>query len=60
MEKDPCGGGGYILNCFMLSSLPCFFTFLPFCYPYILLHFKCFLLRVFITAQSHKALTGLA
>jgi len=30
---------------------PLFLYFLPFCYPYILLHFKCFLLLVlFINA----------
>jgi len=27
---------------------PLFLYFLPFCYPYILLHFKCFLLLVII------------
>jgi len=32
--------GGLLLNCFMLSALPCSLTLLPFCYPYISLHFQ--------------------
>ena len=44
MEEDLCRGG-CILHCYVRSSL-LFPYFLPFWYPYILLHFKCFLLLV--------------
>jgi len=33
---------------FYVMIPPLFLYFLPFCYPYILLHFKCFLLLVII------------
>ena len=32
-----------VLNCFILSSIPCFPGFLI-CYPYVLLHLQCFLI----------------
>jgi len=34
---------------------PLFLYFLPFCYPYILLHFKCFLLLVILPSYSRRA-----
>jgi len=45
MEKDPCRGAVYL---FYVIIPPLFLYFLPFCYPYILLHFKCFLLLVHV------------
>ena len=46
MEEDLCRGG-CILHCYVRSSL-LFPYFLPFWYPYILLHFNVFLLLVSI------------
>ena len=47
MEKEPCRGAVYLI---VLSDHPTLFLyFLPFCYPYILLHFKCLLLLVKIS-----------
>ena len=46
MEEDLCRGD-CILHCYVRSSL-LFPYFLPFWYPYILLHFKCFLLLVYV------------
>jgi len=37
---------------------PLFLYFLPFCYPYILLHFKCFLLLVHIRLATDSACDG--
>ena len=44
MEEDLCRGD-CILHCYVRSSL-LFPYFLPFWYPYILIHFECFLLLV--------------
>jgi len=44
MEKDSCRGVVYLFVYVIIP--PLFLYFLPFCYPYILLHFKCFLLLV--------------
>jgi len=44
MEKDPCREAVYLI---VLCDHPSLVSvLLPFCYPYILLHFKCFLLLV--------------
>jgi len=47
MEKIPVGGLYTYL--FYVIIPPLFLYLLPFCYPYILLHFKCF----FITCLCH-------
>ena len=51
MEKDLCRGLYTSLFCVIIPTL--FPYFLQFWYPYILLHFKCFLLLVLYIA-SHK------
>ena len=53
MEKDLCRGLYTSLFCVIIPTL--FPYFLQFWYPYILLHFKCFLLLVQIFV---KTLTG--
>ena len=48
--------GGYILDCFYVIIPTLFLHSFPFCYPYILLHFQCFLLLVyviFLAASAH-------
>jgi len=46
MEKDPCRGAVCIL---VLCDHPSLVSvLLPFCYSYILLHYKCVLLLLFV------------
>jgi len=40
MEENHCTGAVYLIV--LCDHRPLFRYFLPFCYPYILLHFKCF------------------
>jgi len=44
MEKDSCRRAVYL---FYVIIPPLFLYFLPFCYPYILLHFKMFFYYLF-------------
>ena len=50
-EEDLCRGD-CILHCYVRSSL-LFPYFLPFWYPYILIHFECFILLVLYKGGAH-------
>ena len=51
MEKDPCRG---LYTWLLCDHSTLFLYFLPFCYPYILLHFKCSLLLVKLWSHFDK------
>ena len=57
MEKDLCKGLYTSLFCVIIPTL--FPYFLRFWYPYILLHFKCFLLLVYIQVAELASLAQL-
>ena len=54
MEEDLCRGG-CILHCYVRSSL-LFPYFLPFWYPYILLHFKMFFITCIHVTLNYSML----